>query len=110
MVGRKVTLTLRVGNCEVTPEAMLPTAKSLMKRDGPKAPTAVHGPLRTTHLPKEKANAIADCLEFQLTSPDLCHENHERRVEARVQALIASVEDTPLEKVGPCDIQKIVSH
>jgi hypothetical protein len=34
-----------------------------MKRDGPRAPTAVHGPLRITYHPNEKANVTADCLE-----------------------------------------------
>jgi hypothetical protein len=38
-----------VGNCEVTPQALCPIAKSLMKRDGPKAPTALHGPLGITN-------------------------------------------------------------
>jgi hypothetical protein len=39
-----------------------------MKRDGLKAPTAVHGPLGITYHPNEKANAIADCLENKFTS------------------------------------------
>jgi hypothetical protein len=55
-------------NCEVTPQALRPIAKSLMKRDGQKAPTAVHGPIGTTYHPDEKINAFADCLENQLTS------------------------------------------
>jgi hypothetical protein len=46
-----------------------------MKRDGPKAPTAIHGPVGITYQPNEKAIAIADCLEKQFTSRDLCHEN-----------------------------------
>jgi hypothetical protein len=32
----------KAGNCGVTPQAVWPLAKSLMKRDGPKAPTAIH--------------------------------------------------------------------
>jgi hypothetical protein len=39
----------KVGNCEVTPHALWPTAKLLMKRDGPKAPTTVHGPSGITY-------------------------------------------------------------
>jgi hypothetical protein len=39
----------KVRNCEVTHQAPWPTTKSLMKRDGPKAPTAVHGPPGTTY-------------------------------------------------------------
>jgi hypothetical protein len=31
------------GTCEVTPQAIWPIAKSLLKRDGPKTPVAIHG-------------------------------------------------------------------
>jgi hypothetical protein len=31
----------RIANCEATPQALWPIAKSLLKRDGPKAPTAI---------------------------------------------------------------------
>jgi hypothetical protein len=89
----------KVGNCEVSPQALWPIAKSLMKRVGSKVPTAVHGHLGITYHPNEKASATADCLENQFTSRDLCDENHERRVETRVQALLASVDYTPLGKV-----------
>jgi hypothetical protein len=41
--------------------------------------------------PVDKANAIADCLENQFTPHDLCDENHERQMEARVQALLEAV-------------------
>jgi hypothetical protein len=34
----------KIENCEVTPQAIWPLAKSLTKRGGPKAPTAIHGP------------------------------------------------------------------
>jgi hypothetical protein len=51
-----------------------------MKKDGPKAPTALHGPLGITYQTNEKANVIADCLENQFTSHDLCDENQERQV------------------------------
>jgi hypothetical protein len=88
---------------------MWPIAKSLMKRDGPKAPTAVHGPLGITYHPKEKGNAIAECLENQFTSHDLCDENHEIWVEAGVQALLESVDDTPLEKERPWVVHKLVN-
>jgi hypothetical protein len=65
------------GNWEVTPEALWPIVKSLMKRDEPKAPTAVHGPLGITYHLNEKANATADCLENHFTTHDLCDKNHE---------------------------------
>jgi hypothetical protein len=80
-----------------------------MKRDGPKAPTAVHGPLGTTYHSNEKANVIVDCLDNKFTSHDLCDENHERQVETRVQALLASVDGTPLEKIRSCDIHKLAT-
>jgi hypothetical protein len=76
-------------------------AKSLMKRYGPKAPTALHGPLGITYHPNEKANLTADCLRNQFTSHDLCDENRKGQAETRVQPLLASVDDTP---VGKCKI------
>jgi hypothetical protein len=90
----------KVGNCEVTPQDLWPIAKSLTKRDGSKASTAIHGPLGITHQPNEKANVIADCLKNQFTSHDLCDKNHAQQVETTVQALLASVSGTPLGKVG----------
>jgi hypothetical protein len=50
---------------------------------------------------------IADCLENQFTSHDLCDENSELEVGTTVQALLASVDGTPLGKVRPCDIHKL---
>jgi hypothetical protein len=67
----------KVGNYEVTPQTLSPIAKSLMKRDGPKAPAAVHGPLGIIYHLNEKANVIADCSENQFTSHDLCDETHD---------------------------------
>jgi hypothetical protein len=53
----------KFGNSEVTPQALWPIAESLRKRDGPTAPTAIHGPLGITYNLNEKANVIADCLK-----------------------------------------------
>jgi hypothetical protein len=39
----------KVGECEVTAQALCPVAKSLIKRDGLKAPIAVQGPLGITY-------------------------------------------------------------
>jgi hypothetical protein len=89
----------KVWNCVVTPKALWPVAKSLMKRHVPKAQTAVHGPLGIIYQSNEKANVTADCLENQFTSHNLCDKNHERQVETRVQALLASVADTQMGKV-----------
>jgi hypothetical protein len=80
-----------------------------MKWGGPKAPTAVNGPLGITYQPDEKASMIADYLEKQFTSHDLCDEKHARQVETTVQAMLASVDGTPLGKVSPCDIHKLTN-
>jgi hypothetical protein len=48
----------KTGNCKVTPQAIRPIVKSLMK-DGPKAPTANHGPSGLKYRPLEKANMTA---------------------------------------------------
>jgi hypothetical protein len=74
--------------CEVTPQSIWPITKSLLKSDGPRAPTAIHGPLGLNFLPLGKANAVSDCLEYQFTPHELCDENHEWWVEAGVQALL----------------------
>jgi hypothetical protein len=78
--------------------------KSLIKRDEPKALTAIHGSLCHKYQPIEKTNTIADCLENQFKPRDFYDVNHKRRVEARVQALLEAVDGSPLEKVRPCDI------
>jgi hypothetical protein len=75
-----------LANTEATPLAIGSIAKSLIGKDGPRAPTAVHGPLGIKCHPLEKANGNADCLDKQFSE-----ENHERRVEARVQALLKAV-------------------
>jgi hypothetical protein len=69
---------------------------------------AIHGSSDLKFHPLEKANAIADYLEYLFTPHDLCDENHERRVDARVQALLETVDDSPPERVRPCDVQKII--
>jgi hypothetical protein len=80
----------KLANTEVTPQAIWSIAKSLANRDGPRAPTVMYGPLGPKFQPADKANAIADCLEQQFTPHKLCDENHERQVEARVQALLGA--------------------
>jgi hypothetical protein len=48
----------KVGNCEVTPQALSPIAKSLLKRYGPKVPTTLHGSLGITYHTNEKAMIV----------------------------------------------------
>jgi hypothetical protein len=99
----------RISNTEVTPQAIRPIAKSFLKRDGPRAPTAIHGASGLKFHPFEKANAIADCLEIHFRPHDLCDENHERRVEARVDALLEPIDDSPAQKIRPCDLKKLIN-
>jgi hypothetical protein len=76
-----------VGNeskdCAVTHQAVWFTVKYFIKRDGPKAPPAIHGRLGIKYDPIEKANTIADCLGNQFTQHDLYDENHKWRVRAK---------------------------
>jgi hypothetical protein len=67
----------------------------------------IHGASVLKFHPFEKANAIADCLEIQFTPHDLFDENHERRVEAKVQALLETVDKSPLQRIRPFDLQKV---
>jgi hypothetical protein len=98
----------KIGNSEVIPQVIWSIAKFLLKGDGPRAPTAIRGPSGLKFHPSEKVNAIADCLENQFTRHDLCDETHDRRVEARVQALLEAV-DKPPERIRPCDLQKLIN-
>jgi hypothetical protein len=71
-----------------------------MKRDGPNVPNAIHGPSGPKYHLLEKDNKTADCLENPFTSHDMCEDNQERRVKARVQALLPAVENTLLKESG----------
>jgi hypothetical protein len=75
-----------------------------MRRDNPKAPIAIHCCLGLKFLPLGKANMIADCLENQFSPYDMCEENHEWLVVAHIWALFEVMDNTPLEKVRPCDV------
>jgi hypothetical protein len=91
---RKKTLEqweTKLENTELTPQAIWPIAKSLTGMD-------------LKSQPEDKANAIADCLENQFTPHDLCDENHERRVEARVQALLEAADSDHPVRIRPCDL------
>jgi hypothetical protein len=108
---RKKTLEqweTKLENTELAPQAICPIAKSLTNRDGPRTPTAIHG-LFGLKYPEDKANTIADCLENQFTPHDLCDENHKRRVEARVQALLEAADNNPPQRIRPCDLQKLLN-
>jgi hypothetical protein len=108
-IRRMTRWVTKISNTKVIPQAIWPIAKSPLKRDGPRAPTAIHGPSGLKFHPSEKANAIADCLKNQFTHHDLCDENHERRVEVSVQTLLEAVDNKPPERIRPCDLQKLIS-
>jgi hypothetical protein len=95
-----------LATCEVTPQAIWPVAKSLTKSGGPKASSAIHGPLGHIFYPIDKANIIADCLENQFTVHDLCDCDHRRRVEAKVEVLLATVDEDAPFNFRPCDVSK----
>jgi hypothetical protein len=57
----------KMENCEVILQAIWPIAKSLTKRGGPKAPTAIHDYVGPVFYPNEKANLITNCLEDLFT-------------------------------------------
>jgi hypothetical protein len=38
-----------------------------------------------------------------------CDENHEQRVEARVQALLEAADNNPQQRIRPCDLQKLLN-
>jgi hypothetical protein len=77
-----------MGKTKAPSQTIWPIVKSLINRDGPRAPTA-----GITFHTLEKANRIADCLGKEFTPHDLCDENYERHVEARVQTLLKAVEN-----------------
>jgi len=80
-----------------------------MKMARSKAPTAIHSSSILKFFPLENANVIADCQENQFSSHDLCEENHERRVVARVQALSEAMDDSSPQRVRSCDVQKLIN-
>jgi hypothetical protein len=82
--------------------------KSLLKKDGPRTPTANYGVSGLEFHRFEKTNAISDCLEIQFTSHDLYDDNHERRVEVRVQALLETVDNSP-QRIRPRYLKKLIN-
>jgi hypothetical protein len=104
---RRRALERKISNPDATPQAIWPIVKSLMKRDGPRKLTAIHGPFGLSFLPLERAKATADCLENQFIPHDLCDENNKWRVEAH--ALLEAVDNNPPERIRPCDLLKLVN-
>lgn len=108
-ITQRKALETGICNCEVTPQAMWPITKSLLKwGGGPKAATAIHGHSGLKFCLIDKVNTIADCLENHFTVRALCDEDHELQVEARVHALLKTVDGNPLIRSSPCDILKLI--
>jgi hypothetical protein len=59
------------------------------------AKTAIYGPLWPVFYPNEKSNLITNYLENLFTLHRECDTDHERQVEARVQALLTTVNENP---------------
>jgi hypothetical protein len=96
----------KLANCEVTPQAMWPIAKSHTKRGESKAPTEIRCPLGPIFYPIDKASIIADCLENQLRVHDLCYFDKRRHVDAEIKAPLATVDEDTSFNFRPHDISK----
>jgi hypothetical protein len=96
----------KLENCKITPQAIWPITKSLQKRGGPKTPSAIHGPLVPMFYPIDKVNIIAACLENQFRAHDLCNCDHRRHVEAKGEAVLATVDEDIPVNFRPCDVSK----
>jgi hypothetical protein len=53
---------------------------------------ATHGPLGPIFYLVDKANIIADCVEIQFRSHDLCDCDYREHARAQVEALFATVQ------------------
>jgi hypothetical protein len=96
----------KLTNCEVRPQAVWPIVKSLLKRGGPKAPSAIHGPLGAIIYPINKANIIADCIGNPFRAHDLCDCHHRGHVEAQVEVPMTTVDEDIPVIFRPCDVSK----
>jgi hypothetical protein len=94
----------KITNCAVTPQVIWPIAESLPIRSGQKALSAVHDQLGPIFYRISEGNIIADCLESQFTLHDLRDYDHEMQVQARVQALLTTIDEDIPVKFCPCDV------
>jgi hypothetical protein len=58
----------KIGNAEITPKAIWPIGKSLLKRVGPSVPTVIHASSGLKFHPFKKANATADSINYVHTT------------------------------------------
>jgi hypothetical protein len=85
----------KIGNYEVTPQAVWPIAISHLKGGGPRASTVILGPLGLKCHLLEKANKVADCVQNHFMPHDLCDETHEEWVEVRAESVLETVDNPP---------------
>jgi hypothetical protein len=81
----------KLSNCEVTRQAIWPHSEGWNK-----VLSAIHGPLRPIFYPIDKANIIAGYLKNQFSEHDLCDCDHRLHVEAKVEVLLATVDEANL--------------
>jgi hypothetical protein len=82
-------------NCKVTPQTIWPIVKSLTKRGGQKAPSAIYGPIGPISHPIDKTNTIPVCLENQFRAV-LCDCDHKQHVKGKVKAMLAIIDEDTL--------------
>jgi len=94
----------KIGNCEVTTQAVWPIATSLLEWEGLWTATAIHGPIGLKYHPVGKVTAIADCLEKEFTPSGPCDEIRERRWRPELK-LCSKLQTSHSEKVKFCQFQ-----
>jgi hypothetical protein len=99
MTGKKALerWKAKIDITEITPRAIWTYAKSLLKRDGPRTLTDIHGPQALNFIRPRKPTKLLTAWKIS-SHHDLCDKNHKRRVEARVQALLDAAESKPLRE------------
>jgi hypothetical protein len=93
----------KIENCEVTPQAYCEIPHKEKWSKGNNCNSWSLGPVSYAN---EKANVIANYFENLFTPHKVCDTDHERQVEARVQALLITVDENPPVKFRPCDVSK----
>jgi hypothetical protein len=77
-------------------------SKFLSKMGGPKAPSAIHGPLGPIFYPIDKANKTAAFFGAQFRAHDL----YDCDYETEGEAVLATVDEDTLVNFRPCDVSE----
>jgi hypothetical protein len=97
----------KVGNCEVTPQAIWHIAKSLTKRDGSKAPNTAHGPLGITSPERESQPNCRLLRKSVYISWPMWQQPWATGVDNSSRSACICIRQ-PLGKIRLCNIQKLV--